>query len=40
METIACLQSHKIEVIELSAAERPEHAIMTARTRRSMRMVR
>jgi uncharacterized protein (DUF58 family) len=40
METIACLQSHKIDVVELSAAERPEDTITTARSRRSMRMVR
>jgi len=40
MDSIACLRSHKINVIEMSAAERPEDAMMSGRSRRSMRAVR
>ena len=40
MDSIACLRSHKINVIELSAAERPEDAMTAGRSRRSMRMAR
>jgi uncharacterized protein (DUF58 family) len=39
-DNIACLRSQKVEVVELSAAERPEEALRSDRGRRSVRTVR
>ncbi len=40
MDSIACLRSHRINVIDMSAAGRPEDAIMAGKSRRSTRMAR
>jgi hypothetical protein len=34
-ESIARLRSHKVDVVELSAAQRPEEALLSGRTRRA-----
>ena len=39
-ESIACLRSQKVTVVELSAAERPEESLRTGRGRRPVRAVR
>jgi hypothetical protein len=40
MDSIACLRSQKVTVVELSAAEQAEESLRTDRSRRSVRAVR